>query len=79
MTRSRPVPVSDNKIQIPSELLSLQEEVTLSMDGLLVNGLKFLTTISHDIYYQTLQYVKDPIALVYEQCINEVKTLYNKG
>eukprot|EP00957_Ditylum_brightwellii_P173345 13197998-Ditylum_brightwellii.AAC.1 len=26
-----------------------------------------------------LQYVKDPIALVYEKYINEVKTLYNKG
>eukprot|EP00957_Ditylum_brightwellii_P065236 4947813-Ditylum_brightwellii.AAC.1 len=67
MTRSRPVPVSDNKVEIPSELLSLQEKVTLSMDGLTVNGLKFLTTISYDIYYQPLQYIKDPIALVYEK------------
>eukprot|EP00957_Ditylum_brightwellii_P118184 9014075-Ditylum_brightwellii.AAC.1 len=49
------------------------------MDGLTVNGLKFLTTISHDIYYQMLQYINNPIVLVYKKCINKVKTLYNKG
>ena len=34
---------------MPDELLQENEEITLSMDGLNVNGLDFLTTIAHDL------------------------------
>ena len=50
-TRNKPAPITSDLIEIPDELLRVQEDVTLSMDGLTVNGLNFLTAISHNIYY----------------------------
>eukprot|EP00957_Ditylum_brightwellii_P016789 1263821-Ditylum_brightwellii.AAC.1 len=49
------------------------------MDGLSVNGLKFLTTVMHDIFYRTMQYVTSPIASVYAKCVDEVRGIYKKG
>ena len=66
-TRTKPTPVTSNLIEIPSELISIHEDVTISMDGLTVNALKFLTTTSHDIYYRTSQYVINPTASVYKK------------
>ena len=48
-TRRRPAQAISNVIEIPRELLRINEEVTLSIDGLEINTLKFLTSISHDI------------------------------
>jgi hypothetical protein len=55
-TRSRPTPVQNNMIEIPDELLDVQQDLIVSMDGLTVNSIKFLSTISHDLYYCTAQY-----------------------
>eukprot|EP00957_Ditylum_brightwellii_P209290 15361103-Ditylum_brightwellii.AAC.1 len=49
------------------------------MDGLSVDGLKILTTVVHDIFYCTAQYVTSPIASVYAKCVDEVRGIYNKG
>ena len=57
-TRSKPTPAFSNAIEIPPELLRINEDITSSIDGLDVNSLKFLTTISHDLYYRTGQYLK---------------------
>ena len=78
-TRSKPTPVETNIIEIPDELLEVQKDITMSMDGLMVNSLHFLSTIAHDIYYRTTQYVSDPIASVYEVCLDEVLATYKKG
>ena len=48
-----PTPAFSNIIDIPAELLHIQEEITLLMDGLRVNSLNFLTIILHDLYYRT--------------------------
>jgi len=40
-------------IDIPSELVQVQEDVILTLDGMTVNSLKFLTTISKHLYYRT--------------------------
>ena len=37
-TRRKPLPVVDNIIEIPDELLNIHREVELSVDGLTVNG-----------------------------------------
>ena len=72
-TRTKPTPVTSNLIEIPSELLSIHEDVTISMDGLTVNALKFLTTTSHDIYYRTSQYVINPTAPIYKNALMKYK------
>jgi hypothetical protein len=52
-TRKRPSPVVSNLVEIPDELLDVQKDVILSIDGMTVNSLKFLTTISHELFYRT--------------------------
>ena len=75
-TRRKPRVAIDNVVEIPPELLSINEEVTLSIDGLSVNGLKFLTTISHDIMYRTTQYIQEARAEDYEKYMNEIYHIY---
>jgi hypothetical protein len=78
-TRSKPTPVTSNILEIPDELLEVQQDLTLSMDGLTVNSLKFLSTISHDLYYRTTQYVARSVASIYEECMDELLALYKRG
>jgi hypothetical protein len=78
-TRRKPVTVVDNTVEIPEELLEIQQDLKVSMDGMTVNSVKFLTSISHDLYYRTAQYVKDPVASVYKVCMKELVTIYKKG
>ena len=56
--RRKPTPVVSNIVDIPDELLELQKDLTLSLDGMTINSLNFLTTISHDLMYRTAQYVQ---------------------
>ena len=58
----------------------MQEDITLSMDGLEVNQVKFLTTVSHDLYYRTSQPVGDnPNAKVLVEKFKELHLWYKDG
>eukprot|EP00957_Ditylum_brightwellii_P124123 9462209-Ditylum_brightwellii.AAC.1 len=70
-TRSEPTPVMNNKVEIPKELITVQQNVTILMDRLSMNGLKFLTTETHDIFYCIAQYATSPIASIYAKYVNE--------
>ena len=50
-TRKNPPPVVNKLIEISIKLLELQQDVMLTIDGLTVNSLKLLSTISHNLYY----------------------------
>jgi hypothetical protein len=78
-TRQKPTTVVDNTVEIPEELLEIQQDRKVSMDGMTMNSMKFLTSISHDLYYRTAQYVSDPMASVYKVCMKELVTIYKKG
>ena len=65
--------------EIPSELVSINEKVILSIDGLSVNSLKLLTMISHYIMYQTGQYIKEARAEDYEKCMGKIYYVYRKS
>jgi hypothetical protein len=78
-TRSKPTPVTSNLVDIPDELLEVQKDVILSIDGMTVNSLKFLTTISHELYYRTAQYVPENVASEYEKCMDELMAIYKRG
>ena len=60
-TRRRPNPVVSTMIELPDELLDIHKEVTVSLDGLEINNVKFMTTIAHDLYYCTAQYISDTV------------------
>jgi hypothetical protein len=47
ITRSQPTPVMSNFIKIPNELIEAQQSMIISINGITVSFLKFLTTISH--------------------------------
>ena len=51
-TRKRPIPMFSNVIDIPTELLRVNEEVEISLDGLCINRLYFISNISHNIFYR---------------------------
>jgi hypothetical protein len=78
-TRQKPTTVESNTVEIPEELLEIQQDLKVSMDGMTVNSMKFLTAISHDLYYRTAQYVTNPVASVYKVCMEELVTVYKKG
>ena len=44
-TRRRPNQVVDVSIELPDELMDIHDEVTVSLDGMEVNSLKFVTTM----------------------------------
>jgi hypothetical protein len=45
-------------IAIPKELYAKQQDIVLYFDGIKVNGMLFLTTVSKNIFYRTAQYVE---------------------
>ena len=78
-TRRKPQPVVDNIIEIPDELLNIHREIELSVDGMKVNGLQFFTTVAHDIYYRTAQYIKSTHAHQFRECLEEIIAMYRSG
>jgi hypothetical protein len=46
-----PVPVSEDRIEIPRELIMAQYSVTLCLHGMKVNDISFLTMISKNLMY----------------------------
>ncbi|KAI2510062.1 Reverse transcriptase (RNA-dependent DNA polymerase) [Fragilaria crotonensis] len=78
-TRRKPAPVVDDYIEIPKELIATQRNVTICMDGMKVNGLSFLTTVSRNIQYRTAQYVKHQTADIYREVLGQIFRVYNAG
>ena len=66
-------------MEIPEEFMEVQQDLKVTMDGLTVNPLKFLSTISHEIYYRTTQYVTKPVVSVYEVRMEIFLAVYKKG
>eukprot|EP00957_Ditylum_brightwellii_P107825 8225301-Ditylum_brightwellii.AAC.1 len=62
-TRTRPIPVTSKLIEMPVKLVRMNED----------------TSISHEIYHRTSQYVKDTLAVEYEKSLDEIKALYDRG
>jgi hypothetical protein len=60
-------------------LISIHEDITLAIDGLTINSLKFLSTISRDIYYQTVHYKPTTEAKNYQTTMNDVCGVYRRG
>ena len=73
------MPVTPDVIKIPKELIAAQQDVTLCMDGMKVNGLWFLTTISRNIYYRTAQFVMKKEPTEYLEAIKDIIATYNRA
>ena len=73
------MPVTSDVIEILKELIASQQDVTLCMVGMKVNGLWFLTTISRNIYFRTAQFVMEKEATEYLEAIKEIIAAYNQA
>jgi hypothetical protein len=76
-TYCKPVPVIEDYIEIPQELIATQHSITLCVDGMKVNGIPFLTTISKNILYCMAQYVEKQTQSIYQNCLGQVFRVYN--
>jgi hypothetical protein len=77
--RKKPALVVNDYIKIPPELTAKQQNVTLCINGMKVNGLSFLTTISKNICYRTAQFIASKLISLYKEALKEVIQIYNKA
>ena len=48
------------------------------MGRLTVDSLKFMSTVSPEIYYRTAKYDTIPVASVYEVCVDKILIVYKE-
>jgi hypothetical protein len=78
-TRKAPTPVVNDYINIPQELFMKQDKIVLCINGIKVNGLTFLTTISKNLYYQSAQFINKKTVSNYTKAIKDILQVYNKA
>ena len=78
-TRSCPNPVKDDFINIPLELKSKHYELTLCIDTMYINGIGFLTSIAHPIYYRKATPVPDGTSESYYKALDKAIRVLNSG
>jgi hypothetical protein len=76
-TRAKPVPVVKDYIEIPNELITAHQDVVLCMDGMKINGVPFLTTISRNIMYRTTEWIPNQTPQAYRSVLDNVFRIYN--
>ncbi len=79
MTHHAPVPIIEDCIKIPRELISSQCSVTLCLNGMNINDISFMTTISKNLMYRTAWYIQRPLASIYRKCLQQVLRIYTLG
>jgi hypothetical protein len=78
-THCKPAPVVNDYVKIPNELIATQQNVTLCMDGIKMNGVAFLTTVLINLQYWTAQFVKHQTIMVHCGALKELFRIYNTG
>jgi hypothetical protein len=76
-THQKPAPVVTDYIEIPRELIETHQDITLCMDGMKINGLPFLTTVSRNIMYRTAEWLPNRSAEAYRSALDNVFRVYN--
>jgi hypothetical protein len=79
MTHHAPIPVIEDCIEIPRELITTQYSVTLCLDGMKVNNISFLTMISKNLMYQIARYIQGSLTSIYRKCLQQVLQIYTLG
>ena len=60
--------------RIPKEILKEYKNITLCIDVMFINGIKFLLTVSQNIDFVTAQYV---LSKKYSRYIKPIEAVYN--
>ena len=72
-TRSRPKQAIHQYFCLSKELVESNEDVTLSIDGLQVNKVRFLTSVAHNLCCQTTQPL--PAKTTFDNCVEKHEEL----
>jgi hypothetical protein len=75
-TRKTPTPVVNNNIDIPQKLFTKQDKIILCINGIKVNGLTFLTTISKNIYNRSAQFIDKKTVSNDTEAIKDILQVY---
>jgi hypothetical protein len=75
-TRSKPNPVVSDYIEILPELVRRQQNVTLCIDTMFINGIAFFTTISRNIMYRTAEAIRNQGKDEYIRVLKNVIKVY---
>ena len=67
---------TNDSIDIPKKLIQKDKNLKLSIGTMYVNGLLFLTSISHDLYYLIEQYLPSRQKSNYIKSMKEMLTIY---
>jgi hypothetical protein len=79
-TRVKPASVVSDYIEVPTEIFDNHHDVTLCMDTIKINGAYFLTTISRNMMYGTVEWVESQTPKAYRIVLsNESRILYNRA
>ena len=78
-TRRKPKPVVDNHISIPSEILDIHRDVTLAIDGLKTNTVKFLSSIGLKVKYRSMHYLPKSNAKFIQRAVLQAFAPYRLG
>lgn len=78
-TRAKPLPVVQDYIDIPRELVDNHQEITLCMDAMKINGIPFLTTVSRNLLYRTVHPLNKQDMDNYKRAIEEVIRVYKRA
>ena len=78
-TRKTPLLVVNNLVELPDQTIEVNQDVIISIDGITVNVLEFLSIISHEIVYRTTQYITKSKAVVFEKYLDELNGVYRIG
>ena len=78
-TRTKSTPVVRDYIEIPTTLIATHKSVALCMDTMTINGLSFLTTVSKNIKYRTIEWLPNKTGTSYRSVLDNVFRLYNKA
>ncbi len=78
-TRQKPTPVVSDYIEIPPELIMNHHNIVLCMDGMKINGVPFLTTVSRNIMYRTVEWIPDQHSKSYRSVLDNVFRIYNRA
>ena len=76
-TRAKPTPVVNDYIEIPMELITTHQNVVLCMDGMKINNVPFLTTVSRNILYRTAEWIHNQTPQADRSVLDNVFRIYN--
>ena len=75
--RQRPPTVRQDNIEVPEEILRLDEDIVLYIDNMFINGLPFLSAHDNRIKYAKMVPLRNRTTQELYEALDEVLQLYN--